>query len=186
MGSPVSTAKGGRGRFTVCGNTNTNTMRLQNTTNNMSFFSSKSGGTHTKQGQLHNRREVQKMFAKADKDGDGKLTPQEWHRVLNSSGCQTSMADVEEFFREMDRDHDGKLSFGEFMGEETPLVKVFKKMDKDGDGSISKEEYLNLCKNLSKAQAEEAFSRFDSSGDNNLDFKEFCQMIHQRQEEQKK
>ena len=39
----------------------------------------------------------------------------------------------------MDRDYDGRLSFGEFMGEETPLEKVFKNMDKDGDGSVSKE-----------------------------------------------
>ena len=38
----------------------------------------------------------------------------------------------------MDRDHDGKLSFGEFLGEETPLEKLFKNMDKDGDGTVSK------------------------------------------------
>ena len=31
------------------------------------------------------------MFDKADKDGDGKLTKEEWHKVLNSSGCDTSM-----------------------------------------------------------------------------------------------
>ena len=39
----------------------------------------------------------------------------------------------------MDRDYDGRLTFGEFMGEETPLEKVFKNMDKDGDGTVSKE-----------------------------------------------
>ena len=44
-----------------------------------------------------------------------------------------------EFFDEKDRDFDGCLSFGEFMGEETPLEKVFKSMDKDGDGTITKE-----------------------------------------------
>ena len=48
-------------------------------------------------------------------------------------------AEVSEFFNRMDRDFDGRLSFGEFMGEETPLEKVFKNMDKDGDGSVSKE-----------------------------------------------
>ena len=48
-------------------------------------------------------------------------------------------AEVSEFFDRMDRDFDGRLSFGEFMGEETPLEKVFKNMDKDGDGSVSKE-----------------------------------------------
>ena len=31
------------------------------------------------------------MFDKADKDGDGKLTKDEWFNVLNSSGCDTSM-----------------------------------------------------------------------------------------------
>ena len=31
------------------------------------------------------------MFDKADKDGDGKLTKEEWFNVLNSSGCDTSM-----------------------------------------------------------------------------------------------
>ena len=31
------------------------------------------------------------MFDKADRDGDGKLTKEEWFKVLNSSGCDTSM-----------------------------------------------------------------------------------------------
>ena len=47
--------------------------------------------------------------------------------------------EVQEFFDKMDRDFDGRLSFGEFMGEETPLEKVFKNMDKDGDGWITKD-----------------------------------------------
>ena len=33
-------------------------------------------------------------------------------------------AEVEDFFKRMDRDYDGRLSFGEFLGEETPLEKV--------------------------------------------------------------
>ena len=47
--------------------------------------------------------------------------------------------EVSDFFDRMDRDFDGRLSFGEFMGEETPLEKVFKNMDKDGDGTITKQ-----------------------------------------------
>ena len=35
--------------------------------------------------------QVKKMFQKADRDGDGKLSKEEWFRVLNSSGCQTTM-----------------------------------------------------------------------------------------------
>ena len=34
--------------------------------------------------------QIRKMFNKADKNGDGKLTPQEWFTVLNSSGIPTS------------------------------------------------------------------------------------------------
>ena len=32
------------------------------------------------------------MFDKADRDGDGKLTKEEWYRVLNATGCDTSMS----------------------------------------------------------------------------------------------
>ena len=31
------------------------------------------------------------MFNKADKNKDGKLTPEEWRQVLNASGVPTSM-----------------------------------------------------------------------------------------------
>ena len=32
------------------------------------------------------------------------------------------------------------------------LVQVFKNMDKDGSGTVSKDEFLKICKNLSKEQ----------------------------------
>ena len=60
---------------------------------------------------------------------------------------------MSDFFDRMDRDFDGRLSFGEFMGEETPLEKVFKNMDKDGDGSVSKEVgiiNINILRNKSQ------------------------------------
>ena len=43
---------------------------------------------------------------------------------------------MSDFFERMDRDYDGRLSFGEFMGEETPLEKVFKRMDKVKQSSL--------------------------------------------------
>ena len=57
---------------------------------------------------------------------------------ISPISSNTPRAEVEDFFKRMDRDFDGRLSFGEFMGEETPLEKVFKNMDKDGDGTVSK------------------------------------------------
>ena len=35
--------------------------------------------------------QIKKMFVKADRDGDGKLSKEEWFRVLNSTGYPTSM-----------------------------------------------------------------------------------------------
>jgi len=148
----------------------------------MSLFSMRGGNPKD---QERHRREIRRMFNRADKDGSGSLTKEEWHSVLNSSGCKTSMKEVEEFFDEMDRDFDGRLSFAEFMGEETPLEKLFKSMDKDGDGTVTKEEFSSICKNLTKEQVQDAFTKFDSSGDDKLDYREFCAMIHSRKAAQK-
>jgi len=133
--------------------------------------------------ELQRRREVRRFFYKADQNGDGKLTKKEWHAVLNASGMPTTMNEVDQFFTKMDRDLDGRLSYDEFMGIETPVEKLFKAMDKNGDGFVTKAEFMTICKNLSKAQVEEAFAKFDSSGDNKLDYREFCQMINKRKEE---
>ena len=34
------------------------------------------------------------MFTRADKDGDGKLTKEEWLSVLNSSGVPTTRCEI--------------------------------------------------------------------------------------------
>ena len=83
----------------------------------------------------------------------------------------------------MDRDFDGRLTFEEFMGEETPLEKLFKNMDKNGDGVVTKKEFMSICKNLTDEQVKIAFSKFDTSGDDKLDYREFCEMIRKKEEE---
>jgi len=129
------------------------------------------------------RAEIRRMFTRADKNKDGKLTQEEWLSVLNSSGVPTTREEVEEFFGSMDRDFDGRLSFEEFMGEESTIEKLFKNMDKNGDGVVTKEEFQKICKNLTKEQVEVAFAKFDQTGNNMLDYREFCDMINTRQEE---
>ena len=64
--------------------------------------------------------------------------------LISINSFHHSREEVSEFFDKMDRDFDGRLSFGEFMGEETPLEKVFKSMDKDGDGTVTKEVRLEV------------------------------------------
>lgn len=111
----------------------------------------------------------------------------------------------------MDRDFDEKLTFEEFMGEESHIEKVFKSMDKNGDGFVTKEEFQGVCKNLSDEQVmllsysktkrnrifyylllsrcvshyqvEIAFKQFDTSGDDKLNYREFCEMIIKREQE---
>merc|ERR1719447_2214020 len=139
-------------------------------------------GEETPMEEARRRREIRRYFDKADKNKDGKLSKEEWHRVLNSSGVPTSREEVEEFFNFMDRDYDGRLTFEEFMGEESTIEKLFKNMDKNGDGVVTKEEFLRICKNLTAEQVEVAFAKFDQTGNNMLDYREFCDMINTQQE----
>ena len=42
---------------------------------------------------------------------------------------------------------------------------------------------MTICKNLTDEQVKVAFAKFDTSGDDKLDYKEFCDMINKRNEE---
>ena len=48
------------------------------------------------------------------------------------------------------------------------------------------QEFQNICTNLSTEQIEAAFEKYDISGDDMLDYKEFCGMIHQNEENEEK
>merc|ERR1712181_108960 len=133
--------------------------------------------------EIRKRLEVRRYFDKADKDGNGSLTKEEWFNVLNSSGVPTTEEEVQEFFGTMDRDFDQKLTFAEFMGEESHIEKLFKSMDKNNDGFVTKKEFNDVCQNLSEEQVRLAFKQFDTSGDNRLNYKEFCLMIIKREQE---
>ena len=42
---------------------------------------------------------------------------------------------------------------------------------------------MTICKNLSDEDVKIAFEKFDTSGDNKLDYREFCMMINNRAEQ---
>jgi len=115
-----------------------------------------------------------------DADSDGKLNRDQWFKVLNEAGYANSSSDVEKMFTTKDKDLDGKLSFEEFMGEKSRAEKLFKLMDKDGDGFVTKSEFRTVCKNLDKAQVETAFKKFDQTGNDKLNYKEFCDMMNKK------
>ena len=82
-------------------------------------------------------------------------------------------------------------------------------MDKNGDGLVTKQvgssikhiffllkivlwwtvmrivsqEFMTICKNLTDEQVKAAFKQFDTSGDDKLDYREFCEMINKRERE---
>jgi len=60
---------------------------------------------------------------------------------------------------------------------------LFKNMDKNNDGVVSKQEFMTICTNLTDEQVKMAFSKFDTSGDDKLDYREFCEMIKQKEME---
>ena len=43
------------------------------------------------------------------------------------------------------------------------------------------QEFMTICTNLSDEQVKLAFLKFDTSGDDKLDYREFCQMIRQKE-----
>eukprot|EP00090_Calanus_glacialis_P032614 TRINITY_DN54044_c0_g1_i1.p1 TRINITY_DN54044_c0_g1~~TRINITY_DN54044_c0_g1_i1.p1 ORF type:complete len:167 (+),score=62.98 TRINITY_DN54044_c0_g1_i1:68-502(+) len=90
------------------------------------------------------------------------------------------MEEVDNIFEEHDKDLDGKLSWDEFCGEETKNEKAFKLMDINKNGKVSKEEFRQFCQALSTKQVAAAFKKFDISGDDELDYEEFCQLMNNR------
>ena len=61
---------------------------------------------------------------------------------------------------------------------ESKLFELFQSIDTDSSGHISLDEFKEACERISlKVSREEveAFLKADTSGDNNLDFPEFCQ-----------
>merc|ERR1739844_492180 len=93
------------------------------------------------------------------------------------------MQDVDKLFKDHDKDLNGKLSCREFAGEESRNQRLFKLLDENKDGKISKPEFRKVCHNLTSDQVTAAFTKFDISGDDKLDYKEFCGMMNNREKE---
>jgi len=127
------------------------------------------------------REDVKRQFLKAvSQEADGKLSKDQWIRVLTEAGIKKSGDELDRMFNSKDKDLDGRLSFEEFMGEQSRAERLFKLMDKDGDGFVTKNEFKGVCTNLNKGQVEAAFKKFDQTGNEKLNFKEFRDMMTKR------
>merc|ERR1719431_1285841 len=139
-----------------------------------------------KMGREKKMKDLKKYFDQADKDGDDEISKQDWFEALTAANIDVTKEDVDKLFRDHDKDGDGKLSWREFVGEETKNERAFKLMDENHDGKITKSEFKKFCHNLSSAQVTAAFAKFDISGDDKLDYQEFCGMMNNRGKEKQK
>lgn len=145
------------------------------------------------------REALEAAFKKADKNGDGFLSADEYYRILKDHGVDCSYDEIRNIMQIADKDHDGKISKEEFCGEDPSKPKnlepeakaelAFNVFDRNHDGYITKNEMLKASKNLTKAQVDAVFQRNDNNHDGKLtleEFQEFMQHHHQQQEKKQK
>lgn len=127
------------------------------------------------------KEELRKFFQKAvSVESDGKLSKDQWLNVFIEAKIHNSSDEVDQIFSNTGMDEDGRLSFEEFMGEQSRAERLFRLMDKDGDGYVTKSEFKEVCRNLNKEQIEAAFKRFDQTGNDKLNFREFRDMMNKK------
>jgi len=125
-------------------------------------------------------------FKRADLNGDGLLTAEEYYHILADHGVECSRDEIKEILRLADQDHDGFISREEFMDEppKRPDPKsaegAFKVFDMNHDGFVTKDEMLKLCKHLNKEQVDKLFESKDKNHDEKLSRKEFADFLNDR------
>jgi len=128
------------------------------------------------------RETLEAAFKKADKNGDGLLTADEYYTVLKEHGVECTYDEVMNIMAMADKNHDGKISKEEFLGQQdtkpagSKAEAAFKAFDKNHDGYVTKSEMRKVSKTMTKEQVDAVFQRNDSDNDGKLtleDFKNF-------------
>merc|ERR1712110_599638 len=137
-------------------------------------------------------------FTLFDKNGDGKITAEEFGLVMRSLGMNVSPTELKDMLNEVDINGDGTIDFSEFLtlmskntkefDEKQELRATFNVFDKDGDGYITAAELRNVMTNLgeklSDAEIDEMIKGADTDGDWRVSYYEFVTMMQKFDEEQ--
>ncbi|XP_074558769.1 putative calcium-binding protein CML18 [Curcuma longa] len=132
--------------------------------------------------------EIEKVFARYDANGDGRISASELADVLRALGSPASPAEIRDMIAEMDADGDGFVDLQEFAdfhlrgaGGDKELREAFDVYDLDGNGLISAEELHRVLKQLGEKCSVKDCKRMirsvDVDGDGNVDFEEFKRMM---------
>ena len=153
---------------------------------------------------LKDRRQtkaIEDLFDKADKNGNGRISVDEYVHIFSDHGIELSPEEVEKVSHLANED--GEVTKDEFLNyakhsdffksqmdknssdsvaaKQEAVAKAeraFKLFDKDNDGFISKEEFAKISKKLNREQVEAVFNKFDKDGDGELSFEEFKKMLN--------
>merc|ERR1712209_321253 len=122
---------------------------------------------------------LEEAFKKADTDGDGKLTVDEYYKVLQDHNIKTSK---EEILRLIEFTESGFITPECFLGHKPATVEeraetAFNIIDKNHDGFITKKEMAVVAKRLTLNQIDAVFERNDKDKDGRLSKKEFTDMM---------
>lgn len=125
----------------------------------------------------------QNLLKKADKDGDGKISKEEFESMAPQGGPGPGAADL---FGKIDTNGDGLIDESESTtaigqmhhdrhhGSADPL-KIFQDADTDGDGKISKADFqAALPQGTDSATANKVFDSMDTNQDGVVDASEYA------------
>ena len=126
-----------------------------------------------------------------DKDGGGSINTSEIGDVLRALGQRPTKAELAQMVREVDADGSGDVDFAEFLAmmlrkiDESDVVaelrNVFSVFDKDDSGTIDLEELRTAMRaigeNLTDDDIETCMELADTSGDGEVDYDEFIELI---------
>nr|XP_054748964.1 calcium-binding protein LPS1-beta [Lytechinus pictus] len=145
---------------------------------------------------LYSSDEIKKMFDDLDKDGNGRISPDELSKGVGEISTKLVEGMANKLIQEADKDGDGHVNMEEFFdtlvaklplrkdfGMTEKLLERFKKcfhedFDKNGDGSLTTLEMgqllnRNLPGQYSEEQINKMISRVDLNDDGRVQFGEF-------------
>ncbi|XP_023332417.1 calmodulin [Eurytemora carolleeae] len=130
---------------------------------------------------------LEEAFERADKNGDGRLSIEEYYDILKSHSISTTQSEILHLLDIADKDNDGFITKDEFIhgqAKENDLIAAQEKarlafnfIDKNRDGYITKNEMLATIKKLTTHQVDAVFYRNDHDGDGKLSQEEFTNMM---------
>ncbi|KAH7281985.1 hypothetical protein KP509_35G006600 [Ceratopteris richardii] len=149
-----------------------------------------------------NTEKLRDLFQSFDIDGDGRISLEELHAVLNSLGIHVSKEESDSILSRIDTDNNGHIDFEEFKSflkamktecsveeEDADMAAAFAVYDIDGDGKIDAHELLEVLTKMSNTlpsmkssgitlqDCVRMIAQHDCNADGKIDFHEFKAMV---------